>query len=930
MLEANPGAQLMIALLACHLAAAVILPWLSSRLGRRVFLLGALPPAATVIWAAWHSSAILAGNAIVEILPWAPAIGFDLRVRVDAFALVMIALVSGIGVLIFAYSRWYLREGPEIGRFAALLAGFGGAMLGLVVADNLIALFLFWELTSITSYLLIGFEDRSATARAAALRALLITAIGGLAMLAGFVLLAGDAGTYTLSELLAAAPRGPAHEIALLLVLFGAFTKSAQAPFHFWLPGAMAAPTPVSAYLHSATMVKAGVYLVARLAPAFYDVSFWQPLVMGVGLATMMIGGWRALAQRDLKLLLAYGTVGQLGILIVLFGAGLPAATLAGTAWILAHGIFKAALFMVTGIVDHQAGSRDLTRLSGLYRPLRAAFIVAAISAASMAGLPPLAGFVAKEAAFGAFDGAPWGAWEWLLPLLLVLGSILTFAYSARFLWGAFAPKDPRDLDPRSVVTEVASPARGFLAPAALLALFTVALGVAPSLWSGLVVSGARSLDPRVLAEPLALWHGFNRALVFSALAIAGGALLWGFRRRVADVQRRFRLPLDGMRLHDRAVAYFLHLADALTGHLQTGSLPMYLVVILSIAIAGPAVFLWKLVNAHREVLIVDRPMQLAVALVMIVAAFVTTRATRRMTAVVASYMVGYGIAFLFVIQGAPDLALTQLLVESMALVLFVLILRHLPTTFRTRGTATWQTMRVLLAIGVGAFAAAAAMVSVTARKQAPVSDEYLKLALPEGHGHNVVNVILVDFRAFDTFGEILVLTVAVLGVIGLIRAAQRDRGAARVPVPRRPYRPSPILDGAVRILFHTMLVVSIVLLVIGHDRPGGGFIGGLVAGAAFTLVYLAGGTPRVRRAEPASPELYLGSGIVLAGTAGVAGWLAGGEFLQALLFSASLPVVGTVEISSVLFFDLGVYLVVVGLVTALLRSAGREETLVS
>ncbi len=920
----------MIVLLACHLAAAVALPWLYSRLGRGVLLLGGLPPAVTVAWAGWHSRAILAGHEVVETLAWAPALGFNLRVRVDAFALVMIALVSGIGVLIFAYSRWYVHDGPEVGRFAALLTGFSGAMLGLVVADNLIALYLFWELTSITSYLLIGFEDRSAVARAAALRALLITSAGGLAMLAGFVLLAESAGTYTLSELLAAAPDDPARELPLLLVLFGAFTKSAQAPFHFWLPGAMAAPTPVSAYLHSATMVKAGIYLVARLAPACADVGFWRPLVIGVGLATMLVGGWRALAQRDLKLLLAYGTVSQLGLLMVLFGAGLPAATLAGTVWILAHGVFKAALFMVTGIVDHQAGTRDLTRLNGLYRPLRATFIVAAISAASMAGLPPLAGYLAKETAFGAFAGAP-GVWEWRLPLLIAAGSMLTFAYSARFLWGAFASKGPGDPGAGSVTRDVAAPPWPFLAPAAFLAVVTVAWGIVPSLWSRLVISGARALDRGAPAEPLALWHGFNEALALSALAIAGGALLWGLRRRVAAIQRRFQLPLDGVRLHDRAVALFLHLADVLTGRLQTGSLPMYLVVILSVAIAGPGVFLLTLVDAHPEVLLVDRPMQFVVVPLIIAAAVLAMRASCRMTAVVSAALAGYGTAFLFVIQGAPDLALTQLLVETMALVLFVLILRHLPALFTTHGAATWKTTRVLLATAAGVFTATAAMFAVAARTEAPVSGEYLKRALPEAGGHNVVNVILVDFRAFDTFGEILVLTVAVLGVIGLIRAAQRERGSKkRTPAARRPFRRSLILDGAVRILFHTVLLVSIVLVIAGHDRPGGGFIGGLVAGAAFTMVYLARGASRMRRAEWLSPELYLGSGITLAAGTGAAGWLFGGEFLEAMIFSADVPIAGSLKISSVLFFDLGVYLVVVGLITSLLQSAGREETLVS
>lgn len=920
----------MIALLVLHLAAAIVLPWLSRWLGKRTLLAGGVAPAATVAWAVWHSPAILAGHDTVETLRWAPDLGFDIHLRVDAFALVMIALVSGIGVLIFAYSRWYLRDSPELGRFAALLVGFSGAMLGLVVADNLIVVFLFWELTSITSYLLIGFEDRSAAARAAALRALLITAAGGLAMLAGFVLLAQRSGTYVLSEILAISPRGVVAEIALLLVLFGAFTKSAQVPFHFWLPGAMAAPTPVSAYLHSATMVKAGVYLVARLAPAFAAVWFWRPLVIGVGLATMLLGGWRALAQRDLKLLLAHGTTSQLGFLMLLFGAGYEKATLAGAALIAAHGAFKAALFMVVGIVDHQAGTRDITKLNGLYRRMPATFCVAAIAAASMAGLPPLLGFVAKEAAFGAFAGAA-DPWRRLIPLSLVAGSILTFAYSARFLWGAFAPKDPADLDRGHAATDAVPPSWPFLAPAALLAFASVLFGVFPSLVSGLVVSGAQALDPRVPAYPLALWHGFNEALALSAAAIAGGVLLWRRRRWVGALQRRLRWPLDGARLHDRAVADFVYLAGTLTGRLQTGSLPMYLAVILATAIAGPGVFLLTAGGPRPEILVADSPMQIAVALIMIAAAVVAIRAARRMVAVVSATVVGYGIAFLFIMQGAPDLALTQLLVETLVLVVFALVLRHLPATFPRHGAATWPAVRGLVAVASGLFVAAAALVTVAARTRPSISTEYLSRALPEGKGHNVVNVILVDFRAFDTFGEIVVLTVAALGVVGLVRAARRDRARRpHVLSGRSSYMRSLILDGAVRILFHTLLLVSFVSLAIGHDRPGGGFIGGLVAGAAFTLVYLAGGSPRVRHAELASPELYLGGGIVLAAATGAAAWFSGREFLEAMVLSFDVPFAGTVQIGSVFLFDAGVYLIVVGLVTALLQSVGHEETLSS
>lgn len=912
--------------LAAHFLLAALLPALSVWLGRGVFLLGGMPLLATLAWIGWAGPRILAGEPDVELVRWAPEIGFDLALRTDAFGLLMLALVAGIGSLVFLYSRWYFEDGPDLGRLAGLLLAFAGAMVGLVVADNLLALFLFWELTSVTSYLLIGFEDRSAKARAAALRALLITGGGGLAMLAGFVLLGQATGTYTLSEILSRAPGGPAVEAALVLVLLGAFSKSAQAPFHFWLPGAMAAPTPVSAYLHSATMVKAGVYLIARFAPVFAAIPYWRPLLLSVGLATMLIGGWRALAQRDLKLLLAHGTTSQLGLMTVAFGAGYPAATLAGCALLLAHGVFKGALFMVVGIVDHQAGSRDLSRLNGLGVSLRPVFLVAVIAAASMAGLPPLAGFIAKEAVFEAFTRVAVDPPGLTVLGALVAGSALTLAYSTRFVWGAFARKDPPDLDVEHAVTGAARPAAGFLGAPALLAGIAVATGLLPALVSELVVSAAQALDPAVPDYPLTLWHGLTPALGLSAVSLTIGWLLWRQRRRIAGLQRRIHLPIDGAALHDRGVRGLVHAADLLVGRLQTGSLPMYLTVILGTAVLLPGLLLLTISDFSPALLLVDRPMQLVVALLMVIATLVALRTERRMTAVLAVSIIGYSAAFLFVMQGAPDLALTQLLIETLLLVLFVLVLRYLPATFSRTSAATWQVTRLVTAVAVGLFTAAATLVAVTSRKDASIASAYLQRALPEAHGRNVVNTILVDFRAFDTFGEIVVLTVAALGVIGLVRSARRARRQTRLShATPAPHRPSLLLDGAVRMLFHTILMASLVLLVVGHNRPGGGFIGGLVAGAAFILSYLAGGNPRVRHAEPAAPELFLGGGITIAAAAGAAAWFGGGEFLEALQGTIDIPVLGTLTFSSVLAFDLGVYLIVVGLVIALLHSADEH-----
>ncbi len=912
--------------IAGYLVLSLVTPLLRRALGGRVFLVLAALPAATFGWAAVQAPRILDGGAYEESLAWAPGMGFELALRVDAFALVMVGLVSGIGVLVLLYSRWYFGEKPGVGHLAGLLLGFSGAMLGLVVSDNLLAIYLFWELTSVTSYLLIGFDDRSGSARAAAQRALLVTTAGSLALLGGLMLLGQLSGTLLLSELVARPPEGPLAQVALALVLLGALTKSAQVPFHFWLPGAMAAPTPISAYLHSATMVKAGIYLVARLSPAFADVGFWRPVVLGLGAATLLVAGWGALFQRDTKLLLAYGTTSQLGFLMILFGVGTEAATAAGVALLVAHAAFKAALFLVVGVVDKAAGTRDLAHLSGVYRSLPAAFVTAAVAAASMGGLPPMLGFVAKEEAFGALlESGQW--WGPLLIVAVVAGSALTFTYSVRLVWGLFASKAPRDLVPATVPVEPKRPPLPLLAPATLLA----AVGVAGGLWaaglSGLVSAATRALVPAASPHALALWHGFNAPLAASVAAVAGGLALWWSRVQVARVRARLAWRWNASAVYDRGLSALLEGAARLTGRLQTGSLPMYLIVILATAVAAPGTFLLAQTSLPEALDLESRPMHLPVAVLMSAAAIAAVRLRRRMVAVVAVSFVGFGVAFLFVIQGAPDLALTQLLVETLLLVLYVLVLRRLPDEFPERRPGGWEVPRIALSAAVGLTIAAAVVVASAQRVAPPSSQEHLARALPEGGGRNVVNVILVDFRAFDTYGEILVLTVAALGFMGLIRAWRRDPRTHRKAGGRHAgaLAASPILNGAIRALFHTILLFSVVLLVVGHDRPGGGFVGGLVAGAAFILVYLGGGERRVRVAEPLRPELLLGGGTFVATSAGAVSWLAGGAFLESMKWSIPLGGLGKLELSSVLLFDAGVYLVVLGLVIALLRSAGRD-----
>jgi multicomponent Na+:H+ antiporter subunit A len=813
-----------------------------------------------------------------------------------------------------------------MGRIAGLLVAFAGVMTGLVVSDNLLAIFLFWEATSILSYLLIGLDDRSSAARAAALRALLTTGAGGLAMFAGFVALAVRADTWSMAELLASPPTGTVVEVALVLVLLGAFTKSAQVPFHFWLPGAMAAPTPVSAYLHSATMVKAGVYLIARFSPTFHDLGWWQPVVVGVGLATMVFGGWRALGQRDLKLLLAQGTVSQLGFMVALFGTGSEAAVLAGATLLLAHGLFKAAMFMVVGIVDHSAGTRDIARLTGLARPLRTTFVIAVVAAASMAGLPPLFGFIAKEAAYEAGLDAATGGWGTVVVAAMVAGSVLTFAYSTYAVAGAFGTKRRAEPGVERIEGIEHPPSIGLVAPAALLAVLTVVLGLAPVVVDGLVVGAAQALRPEV-AKHLALWHGVNAALGLSALTVGLGLVLWWGRALVARVHRRLRFLPRAAVVFDRTVSLTLRVADEVTGRLQSGSLPVYLMIILATVLAVPSAVLAVRGEAPSDLAGWDHPLQLVVVAVMVVATVGAVITSHRLAAVLAVGAVGYGVAVLFVLQGAPDLALTQLLIETLVIVVFVLVLRHLPRRFSGGTTALPVAPRAVLALLVGVAAAAASLVAFTARPPTqPSSVAQVALSEPEAHSANVVNAILVDFRAFDTMGEVSVVTVAALGVIGLVRAARRERVRTGTELPAVPLPSSPILDAAVRALFRTVLVFSMALVAVGHNAPGGGFIGGLVAGAAFMLVFIAGGHTALRTAQRLPAEVFLGVGVATCVLVGMAGWLVGGSFLEVGLWSFEVPGLGELELSSALVFDVGVYSVVVGLVLALLHALGREE----
>ncbi len=920
---------MLLAVLLLHLVLGMALLGAGQRLGARAFLAAAVAPAVTLLVLGSQARRLVRGDAVTSSFDWVPQLGLTIDLRLDAVGLVLAFIVSGVGLLVCLYAiAYFSHPGPAIGRLAGLLTLFAGAMLGIAASDHLLALFVFWELTSITSYLLIGNDDEQPQARAAALSAVLITGMGGLVMLAGFVVIGQDAGTYRLSELLVAPPTGTAAAVGVVLVLVGAFTKSAQLPFGGWLPGAMVAPTPISTYLHAATMVKAGVFLVARLAPVLGEVSTWRPIVLTVASATMITGAWRALRQHDLKLLLAYGTVSQLGFLMLLFGTGVYAIAQAGLVVLIAHAAFKAALFMVVGIVDHQTGTRDVRRLAGLGRGWWPVVAISVVAAASMAGVPPLVGFIGKEKALDALLHADFGGAAVVVGVVVV-GSVLTFAYSARFVLGVSGRLvDHSDPDLVLAPGSAPPPATLFVAPAALLGLASIAFGVVPWMIDALVRGATTTLYTSAEPKHVVLWAGFNSALLLSTIIISAGLALVATRVHVERLQRVAHRAVawmpDANSVFTSTVSGVSKFGRQVTGVVQNGSLPAYLVVILGVAVAaplGPAI-----AGFDGFPTLIGNWVHVPIVAVVMVAAVGAAVTRRRIAAALMLGAVGFGMAAFYVVQGAPDLALTQFAIETLATVLFVLVLRFLPREFVDERAAIRWPIRLVVSgltfVGIFVFALVAAQArdDVT---QAPVSAEMLERAVPDGKGSNVVNVILVDFRGFDTLGEITVLAVAALGLVALARAARRPgdgAGSARPSFTRLP-----VVDASARLLYPSILVVAVYLLFAGHNQPGGGFVGGLTAAAAVSLRYVAGGLAAVRKSVPVAPWTVLGVGLATSVTTAIVPLVLGGSVLEHALWEVDVPVLGTIKTTSALPFDIGVFLVVLGVILMAYEAFGEE-----
>ncbi|KHL18568.1 multicomponent Na+:H+ antiporter subunit A [Mumia flava] len=935
----------MLALLLVHLVAAALAPALVAWIGRRAFLVLALAPAASFAWLLTQAGALTGADAgrITETYAWAPSLGLSVALRLDTLTWTMALLVTGVGALVLAYCRWYFRsDDADVARFAGTFVAFAGSMLGLVMARDLLLLYVFWEATTVFSYLLVGHNPERAANRRAAMTALIVTTFGGLAMLGGIILVGQHTGSYAVDTVMEQAGTSTLVSVAIALVLVGAVTKSALVPFHFWLPGAMAAPTPVSAYLHAAAMVKAGVLLVAMLAPAFTDLELWRPTLLVLGTLTMIVGGLRALAQHDVKLLLAYGTVSQLGFLVAVVGLGTRAAALAGLAMVVAHALFKAALFLVVGIVDHSAGTRDLRRLSGLRRQMPWLFGFTVLAAASMAGLPPMLGFVAKESVYGAFvdvvrtgDGTQIGpAFGSVVLAGLVVGSLLTMAYSLRLVWGIFADKpgvDPVRPEPAAV---------GFVASPAILAVLSLALGFTGSALTDAFAGYDHLFPPGEHHAELALWHGLGPPLWLSVVAVVGGIGLFAWmQRRSAALAAPSWMP-SAERAYGATMRGTDRLAVEVTGLTQRGSLPFTLGTVLIVTLLVPGTAVATNPDWAVDVRGADSAAQAATAAVMALAAVLAVRSRRRLKAVLLAGVSGYCTALLFLLHGAPDLALTQVLVETVTVVVFVLVIRRMAPYFSDRPLTRARWVRVAIGAACGVLASLVALIAAGARTGESVSAEFADAAVEYGGGHNIVNVTLVDIRAWDTMGEISVLVVAATGVASLIflitgrggaqsprtSLADADAGSGRwLRAGRTQTRAerSIVFEIVTRLLFHTIIVFSLWLLFAGHNGPGGGFAGGLMAGLALTVRYLAGGRYELDDAAPIDAGQLLGIGLVTAALTALAPLAFGGQVLQSAIVDVDVPLLGHVHLVTSLFFDVGVYLVVVGMVLDLLRSLG-------
>ncbi|WP_409525306.1 monovalent cation/H+ antiporter subunit A [Nitrincola sp. MINF-07-Sa-05] len=911
-------------------ALGVLVPLFTERFGRtRCAWATAVAPALALILVLLMSPSVFRGETLIATANWIPALGMSLSFRLDGLALLFSLLILGIGLLIILYARYYLSSKDSMSRFYSYLILFMTAMLGIVLSNNLIQLWMFWELTSISSFLLISFWSDNSDARKGARMALTVTGAGGLALLGGLILIGKIVGSYDLEVVLNSGDlikQHAAYPIALGLVLLGAFTKSAQFPFHFWLPHAMAAPTPVSAYLHSATMVKAGIFLMARFYPALAGTDIWFVTVSLTGLATLLIGAYVALFKHDIKGLLAYSTVSHLGLITLLLGLGTPLSAVAAIFHIINHAIFKASLFMAAGIIDHETGTRDMRILCGLWKYMPHTATLAMVAAASMAGVPLMNGFLSKEMFFTeTLHQHTLGSLSWMIPVLATLAAVFSVAYSLRFIHDVFFNGEPEDL-PKTPH----EPPRFMKVPVEILVALCLLVGIFPGFIVGGLLHTASSavLLGDVPEYSLSIWHGFNLPLLMSFVALALGIIVYHNRRKMFKFQSQFPEP-DAKLVFEQTIVKLVDGCRRFVDLCDNGSLQryMFLLLLMVVIFAGkPLLDLYE-VEGLRPQLPVDL-FTLTMAAIMVMAAISTVIWHRkRMLSLITLSVVGLVVSVAFAYFSAPDLALTQLSVEVVTVILLMLALFFLPQKTPKESSPRRVVRDLSIAALIGGIIGTINYAMLT-RPLSSISDYFLNNSVSGGGGTNVVNVILVDFRGFDTLGEALVLGIAALGIFKLINRMRlyMPSGDEQGRSWTRDSHPM-ILGSVSQALLPLALLVSVYIFLRGHSMPGGGFIAGLITAVAIILQYIAHGVDWVKPRLRINYEWAVAVGVLIAALTGMGSWLFGKPFLTSWFDYFSLPFVGKFELASAIAFDLGVYITVVSATLLILANLGKLTT---
>ncbi len=881
---------------------------------------------------------VFQGSVISQSWEWLPQVGIDLSFRLDALGLIFALLITGIGTLIYIYAYYYLSPKNSLSKLYSLLMLFMAAMLGISLSNNLILLLVFWELTSISSFLLVGYWNNYDAAQRGSRMALTITGMGGLAMLGGFVLLGQITGTYQIDQILGMTATIQSSHLfvpTLLLILLGAFTKSAQFPFHFWLPNAMAAPTPVSAYLHSATMVKAGIFLLARLLPIFVGSALYHNLVTTVGLFTLCMAAFFAIFKEDLKGLLAYSTISHLGLIVCLLGIGSPLAVAAAIFHIINHATFKAALFMIAGIIDHETGTRDLRKLSGVWQLLPFTATLTMITAASMAGVPLTNGFLSKEMFFTELLANLSGGYVVIAAIIATFAGLFAVAYSVRLVHGVFFDGDLGRNVPNKDAHE---PSLGMRAPAILLATLCILVGIIPALMvEPIVNAGTRASTQLSTFEGvhLAIWHGFNLPLLMSAIALIGGVIFYfslakGGRIREIDLDPILG-KFQGKLLFEDFLKHLLLISRKIKFKTETGSLQNYLlwIVIFSISMVATPLLNQGLTTGTRE--LTHAPLMAIVLWLLLFSAcwMMLWFHHERIKAVLISGAIGLVVTMVFVTLSAPDLALTQITVDVVTTVLLLMSLSLLPqlTPYESSRTRRWRD--AIIAIGGGLGIGWITWLILT-RDHNSISWFFVQQSIPLGGGSNIVNVILVDFRGFDTFGEITVLGIAAIGAVCLMDG-MRAHGTTITQGLTFRFNPSPLMFRMTASwILPIALVVSLYIFLRGHNYPGGGFIAGLITAMALIIQYVALGQDQAEQMLKAKSgrlyEIWIGLGLLIAGLTGIAAWLWGRPFLTSAHVYVESGIFGKFHFASAAAFDLGVYGTVVGATMLLISVLGDSR----